>query len=230
MKPFSLSIITAAIVAILVPTAASAQQADFDTFTAGVGSMLRSRQLADAATLGRGRFELGLQITPEGDAKAAWNGLSLVPSRDLPAVVARIGVSRRVEMGAWGLINTRSDYGIAGIDTKILLLEQGPSMPVSIAIRPSVAALIGPSQVWAANASIDFSASRTMGAFSPYVGVATTGSVAVERSRDLDLDPATANRSTSYAGVAYRWRGLSLSAEVEKAADVSYGLRLTTRF
>ena len=93
-----------------------------------------------------------------------------------------------------------------------------------------MAALIGPSQVWAANASIDFSASRTMGAFSPYVGVATTGSVAVERSRDLDLDPATADRSVSYAGLAYRWRGLSLAAEVENTDVVRYGFRLTTRF
>jgi hypothetical protein len=230
MKPFSIAMLTAGMLTILVPSEARAQQADFQTFTAGVGSILRSRQLSDATPLGKGRVEFGVQLTPEDDAKPAWNGVTLDASTELPAVVARVGVGRRVDVGAWGRINTRSDYAVAGIDTRILLLRQGPSMPVSVAIRPAVAALIGPSQVWAANASIDFSASRTIGAFSPYVGVATTGSVALERSRELDLDPATADRSLSYAGLTYRWRRLGLSAEVEKAADVTYGLRVTTRF
>ena len=65
---------------------------------------------------------------------------------------------------------------------------------------------------------------------SPYVGVATTASLAVERSKEVDLDPATAEGSLAYAGLPYRWRALILSAEAEKGALISYGFRIGTRF
>jgi len=52
----------------------------------------------------------------------------------------------------------------------------------------------------------------------------------VERSEDVDLDPATAQDSVAYAGPSYRWRALVLSAEVEKGALVSYAFRIGTRF
>ena len=230
MKPFSIAISAVGIVAILVPAPARAQQADLKTFTSEVGSLLRFRQFSDAAPLGKGRVELGVQFASAEDAKPAWTTLSLDQSTTLPAVVARVGVGHRVDLGAWGGINTRSNYAVAGIDTKILLLKQGPSMPVSVAIRPSVTALIGPSEVWAGGAGIDFSMSRAIGNLSPYVGVATTGSLAAERVKDLDLEPATAHGSLSYAGVTYRWRRLGVSAEVEKADRVSYGVRIATRF
>lgn len=230
MKPFPIVIGTLGILAILVPAPASAQQTELKAFTAEVGSLLRFRQFSDATTLGRGGVEIGVQFSPGDDANPAWDGLSLDQSRALPGVVARFGVGDRVDIGAFGQINSRSDYAVAGIDSKILLLEQGPGRPVSVAIRPSITALLGPTEVWAASAGIDFSASRTIGRLSPYVGVATTGSVAVERSSALDLDPATADRSLAYAGLSYRWRALAMSAEVEKADAVSYGIRVGTRF
>jgi hypothetical protein len=145
-------------------------------------------------------------------------------------VTARIGVGGRADIGVFGVMNTESNYGMAGIDTKILLLRESDSIPVTVSIRPSVVALIGPSDAWVGNASIDLSVSRTFGALSPYAGVATTGSIAYERLQDVDLDPVATQRAVSYAGLAYRWRALSVSAEVEKAAVVSYGVRVGTRF
>jgi hypothetical protein len=235
MKPFSIAISTLGILAILVPAPARAQQfdlapgltkAEFKDFTVELGSLLRFRQFGDAETLGRRRVDLSVQFagTPIDDSTQTWNNSAI------PGVVARFGVSDRVDLGAWGRYDSRSNYGVAGVDTRIALLTQGPGRPVSVTIRPSLTSLIGRSEVWAANASIDLSISRTVGHLSPYVGVATTGSVALERSNDLDLDPAFAERSLAYAGLSYRWRTLSLSAEVEKAAVVSYGVRIGTRF
>jgi len=100
----------------------------------------------------------------------------------IPRVVARYGVSDRVDMGAWGTADVHSNYGVAGIDSKIALMRQGPGRPVSISIRPSVSSLIGPSEVWAGNASIDVSVSRAVGPLSPYVGFVSSGSLAFERS------------------------------------------------
>lgn len=236
MRPFSIVISALGIVMILAPTPASAQPFDlppgltkteFKEFAAELGSLLRFRQFGDATTLGKGRVDLSVQFasTPLDDSNGGWNNNAAVPG-----VVARFGVSNRVDVGAWGRYESRSNYGIAGADTKIVLLRQGPSTPVSVSIRPSVAALIGPSEVWAANASIDVAVSRAIGPFSPYAGVATSGSLAVEHSTEVDLEPAVAERSLAYAGVSYRWRTLMLSVEAEKAVAVSYGVRIGTRF
>ena len=235
MKLFSTVIGILGILATLVPAPANAQQAfdlrpgltkaEFAEFTAELGSVLRFRQLGDTTTLGKGHADLGVQF-----GNMPTENRDLGRSISFPRVVARFGTSDRVDVGAWGGIEPDANYGMAGIDTKIALLRQGPARPVSVSIRPSFTSLIGPSEVWAANASIDVSVSRAFGAVSPYAGVATTASLALERSADVDLDPATADGSLAYAGLSYAWRALNVSAEVEKGRRVSYAFRIGTRF
>ena len=139
-------------------------------------------------------------------------------------------MSDRVDIGAWGGYNTGLNYGLVGGEARIALLREGALSPVSLLLRPSVTSLVGPSEVWAANASIDFSVSRAIGPIAPFAGVATTGTLAIERSNDVSLDPATANGSIAYAGLSYRWRSVAVSAEVEKHTHVTYAFRLGTRF
>jgi hypothetical protein len=267
MKPFSTAISIFALAATLAAAPASAQQptaglpdlhvgagysncffdlhpeltqSQFDEFAGELGSILRFRQLADPATLGRGRVDVSLQYasTPIDDRKGAWNNTMSHPAADhylgdsiaFPRIVARFGVSDHVDVGAWGGINPRSNYGMLGVDTKVALLTQGATWPVSVSIRPSVTSLLGPSELWAANASVDVSVSRSFGRISPYGGVAASASLAVERSDDVNLDPATVQDGLVYAGVSYRWRALILSAEAEKASLVSYAFRVGTRF
>ncbi|OFW00990.1 MAG: hypothetical protein A3I61_05115 [Acidobacteria bacterium RIFCSPLOWO2_02_FULL_68_18] len=212
----------------------------FEEFTAELGSILRFRQLGDTATLGMGNVDISMQFTSTriDDSKGAWNNTMSHPAADhylggsisFPRVVARFGVTDRVDVGAWGGLSPGSNYGLVGADTKIALVRQGADRPVSVSIRPSITSLLGPSEVWAGNASIDVSVSRALGALSPYAGVATTASLAVERAEDVDLDPATAAGSLAYAGLSYRWRAFVLSAEVEKGTLVSYAFRIGTRF
>ena len=236
MKAFPIVTATLALAAVLAPAPARAQSSNIDlrpeltkeafaAFTSDVGSILRFRQLGDNTPLGKGNMDVGVQFAnaPVNDSERAW-------SLSFPRIVGRFGVNDRVDVGIWGGINADSNYGLVGFDTRIALITEGPGRPVSVSIRPSVTSLIGPSSVWVGNASIDISASRTFGRVSPYVGVGTTGSLAIERSKDVDLDPATANGSLAYAGLSYRWRMLSLSAEVEKGNEVSYGFKVGTRF
>ena len=269
MKPFSIVISVMGLVAALVPATAAAQysgtgktapvlhvhdrysscffdlhpeltKAEFKEFAGELGSVLRTRQLADTTTLGKGKFDISLQYTssPIDDAKGAWNNTMSHPTADhylgssiaFPRLSARFGVSDNVDIGAWGGLDPGANYGLVGIDTKIVLMRQGPTMPVSLSIRPSVASLVGPSEVWAGNASIDVSVSRAFGAFSPYAGVATSASMATERTADVDLDPAYATGSLAYAGLSYNWRGYLLTVEVEKGTLVSYGFRIGKRF
>jgi hypothetical protein len=213
---------------------------EFAEFAAELGSVLRFRQMGDASTLRRGHVDVSVEFAPAAidEGTGAWNNTMSRPTADhnlgrslsFPRVIGRFGVSDRVDVGAWGGLNPRANYGLAGADAKILLIRQGPTRPVSFSIRPSVTTLIGPSEIWAANAGIDLTVSRAFGAVSPYVGVATTASLAVERSNEVDLDPVTAEGSLAYAGLAYRWRTLVVSGEVENGTRVRYALRVGTRF
>ena len=215
-------------------------RAEFREFTDELGSILRPRQLSDASTLGRGRFEVGLAFARTGidDRKGAWNNTMSHPTADhelgdaiaLPLVRARMGVSDRVDLGVTGGADPRSNYGVAGVEAKIALLRQGPGRPVSVAIRPTVSALIGPSEVFVGNASLDLSVSRRMGAWAPYVGGSSLASLGVERSKDVDLKDEALTRSVVFGGVAFEHRGLSVAAEAEHGKLTSVSLRVSARF
>ena len=204
----------------------------FKEFAGELGSIMRFRQLGDTAPLGKGEVDISVQYAsaPIDSMKGAWHNTYAGGSIDFPRFAARFGVGDRVDIGTWGGLDPDLNWGMVGVDTKIALMRQGPGRPVSLSMRPSDGSLIGPSELWAANASLDVSVSRAFGALSPYVGVATTASLAVERSDDVDLDPVTAEGSLAYAGLAYRWRSFVLSAEVEKGALVSYAFNIGTRF
>jgi hypothetical protein len=229
MRLFTNLIGALATTAMVVPATARAQQrgpfdlrpgpttADLEAFAADVGSTLRFRQIGDTAPIGKGAVDLGVQY-----------GATRI--NDSTGVVARFGVSDRVDIGAFGGLYTGTNYGLAGIDTKIALFRQGMGSPVTVSIRPSLTSLIGWSDVWVGNASFDVSAGRTMGPLSPYVGAATMATTAIERLDGVNLDPATKTDGLVYAGVAYRWRALIVSGEVERASTVSYGFRIGTRF
>lgn len=215
-------------------------QVEFAEFAGELGAIMRLAQLGDTNTLGKHKFDVSLQYTTTriDDSKGAWNNTMSHPAADhylgesiaLPRVVARIGVSDRVDIGAWGTLNPQANYGVVGVDTKIALLRQGPGRPVTVSIRPSLSSLVGPSDVWVGNTSVDLSVGRAFGPVSPYVGVTGSSLLAVERSSVVDLKPASAEDLIGYAGIAYRWRKMVAAAEVEKGDLTRYGFRLGTQF
>ena len=236
MRVFSTVFGTLAMAATLAPAPARAQSGNIDlhpgmtreafsALTADVGSLLRFRQLGDSMTLGRGNADVAVQLANAlaADGARSW-------SLSFPKVVARVGVSDRVDVGALGGINADANYGLIGFDTRIALMTEGSSRPVSVSIRPSITSLVGPSDVWAASVGVDVSVSRAFGRLSPYAGLAALSTGAIERRDDIDLDPVSANDSRAYAGVTCRWGMLSVAAEVEKGDAVSYGFRIGTRF
>jgi len=213
---------------------------EFEQVTRELGSVLRFRQLRDTTTVRKGDVDLSVQFANAriDDSKAAWNNTISHPTADqhvsasmsFPRVVARFGVSDRVDVGALGGLAPRANYGLVGVDSRIALLQQGPTRPVSVSVRPSITLLVAPSEVLVGNAGVDLSVSRAIGPVSPYAGVAASTSGAVERSKNVDLDPVSAGASLAYAGLSYRWRPLILSAEVEKGAQVRYAFGIGTRF
>ena len=113
---------------------------DFEEFAREIGSIMRFRQLGGTEPLGRGKVDISLQYsaTPVDDSKGAWNNTMSHPAADhylgdaimLPRLTARFGLNDRTDLGVWGTVAQHSNYGIVGVDTKILLVQQGPSRPV----------------------------------------------------------------------------------------------------
>ncbi len=208
-------------------------QDQFEAFTAAIGPFLHYRQVSDATTLGDGKFELGVQVAsmPFDDSKGVWTTAhKLDRSISYPQVVLRYGATDRVDVGAWGALDPSAKYGVAGFDTRIALMRQADGRPVSVMVRPSIGALIYPSQVLAGTMSVDLSVSRAFGAWSPYGGLGGSSSGAVDRSDTVDRKAASANHSFAFAGLSYRWRTLVLSGEAEKGHEFSYAFRVSKRF
>jgi hypothetical protein len=232
MRTFATVFGATALLAICVPVAARAQiidrplvtQTQLQAFADNIGPALRFRQVGDTETVRPGDVEIGVQYgsTSLEDTARTWNSI--------PNIAARFGIAERADLGAWGSFNSNGRYAILGADTKIVLFNQGPRLPVSVAIRPSLTGLVGASNVWAASAAVDMSVSRAIGPWSPYGGLAASSNVAIARSSAHGLDPATAGDSFAYAGLSYRWRYLVLAGEVDSGPTVNYAFRVGTRF
>lgn len=211
---------------------------EFKEFAAGLGSVLRFRQLGDAATLAKGEVDFSVQFDKLSIGASQGASLASRPAADrylgnsisFPRIVARFGMNDRMDLGVWGGFDLDGKYGLGGVDTKIALLKQESGQPVSVSVRPSLTSLFGPSKVWAGNFSVDLSVSRAFGPLSPYGGLAASSSIAIERSKDVDLSPATAGDALAYVGISYHRRVVVLAAEVQKGDHVSYAFRAGARF
>ncbi len=209
-------------------------EGQFEAFTAELGTLLRFRQVGDPTTVAARRIEIGVQFanTPFDDARVSWSTADHRIGRSVsyPQVVARFGISDRVDIGAWAAFDPRAKYGLGGVDTKVAVLKQGSRWPVSVSVRPSFASLVSPLDLWVGTVSIDASVSRAVGRLTPYVGVSANSSLGIETAEAVNLQPVSAGRTTAYAGASYRWQSLVLSAEVERGTRLNYAFRVATRF
>lgn len=215
-------------------------EAELRQFAREGGQIMRFRQLSSADTLGKGRFDvsLGYALFFIDDTKGAWNNTMSHPSGDhplgseigFPQLALRLGVHDDVDVEVYGSVNWRSNYGFVGAATKIRVVEQSSAMPVSVAVRPSIAALLGPSEMQGANASIDLSVSRSIHGFSPFAGVTLSATAIHEDSPDTDVGSVTAAHELAFAGVTYRWKAMSAAVQAEISEVPAVGFRLGGTF
>jgi hypothetical protein len=204
------------------------------------GQIMRFRQLSSADTLGKWKFDvsLGYALFFIDDHKGAWNNTMSHPTGDhylgsklgFPLLSLRLGVHDAVDVEVNGTLNWASNYGFVGAATKIRVLRQSEKMPVSVAVRPSVAALLGPSEMQGVNASIDVSVSRNFHGFSPFAGVTTSVTGIHEDSADTDIGSQSAAHELAFAGVEYRYKAISAAAQAEISNIAAVGFRLGGTF
>lgn len=216
-------------------------EGQFQQFAAEGGQVVRFRQMSAATTLGKGNFDVSMNYAYFflDDEKGAWNNTMSHPEADhylgqelgFPQLSLRVGLTDRVDAEAFGTVNFLSNYGFAGVASKIAILRQSPSMPVSVAVRPSVSGLMGPSEVQVVNASTDIAVSRTVvRGLSPFAGVTGSITAAIDSSDDTDVGNQAAARTVAFVGVEYRFGHLIAAAQAEISDLPALGLRLGGTF
>lgn len=215
-------------------------EAELEEFAGEAGQIVRFRQLSSADTLGAGVIDIsvaGAYVFVD-DTKGAWNNTMSHPGADhylgqelgFPQLSLRVGVGDDVDLEAYGAVNPGANYGFAGVATKIRLVDQADGRPVSVSVRPSMSALVGPEELQLINVSADVAVSRTIHGFTPFAGFTMSSTAVRETSAEADVDPQVASRSLAFAGVEVRYKGISAAVQAELSDLAAIGARVGGSF
>ena len=202
----------------------SLTQEAWHQFISEVGLVMYFRPLAGAKPLGRGRVELAVLQTGTmiDDSDAAWNDTFSHPDADhwlfegdalqIPGLMARVGVTDKVDVGAYFTKNFAANYGFLGGQVQYNLLND-TTRNVAAAGRASVVRLIGPEDMTATVFGADFLVSKSISIVTPYAGVSGYWSRGHERTSKVDLDDESELGVQGMAGVIVTVSRLRLGAE-----------------
>ena len=197
-------------------------------FVSELGLVTYFRPLASAKPLGRRNVELGLLNagTRIDDADPAWNDTFSHPDSThwlhegaalyIPGVIARAGITDRVDLGAYFTKAIGSNYGFIGGQLQYNLLNDS-ERHLAAASRVSVVRLFGPDDVKASTYGLEFLVSKEISRFSPYVGVSGYLARGHETTSKIDLDDENAFGAQATVGVAANVSVLRLGAEFNLA-------------
>jgi hypothetical protein len=192
-------------------------------FVRELGIVTYFRPMASAKPMGRRNFEIGLVDwgTRIDDADDAWNDTFSHPDSThylfegsalhIPGLMARAGVTDRVDVGVYFTKNVRSNYGFVGGQVQYNVLDDPERF--SAAGRVSVVRLFGPEDMNATTYGLDLVVSKEVSRFEPYVGVSGYMARARETTSKVDLPTETAFGAQATVGVTARVSVLRLGAE-----------------
>lgn len=195
------------------------------------------RPLVSAKPLGARRIEFAFVqwSTKIDDADPAWNDTFSHPDSmhylfegdalPIPGFTLRVGLTDRLDVGAFFTKNVQSNYGIAGGQVQYSLLND-QERDLAAAARVSVARLFGPDDVSAGVYGLDFVMSRDVSIFSPYAGVSGFLSSAQEHTSKVDLEDEKVFGVQGMLGVAVSVWAVRLGAEYSIARVPGYAFKV----
>lgn len=202
----------------------SLTQGAWHQFTRELGLVSYFRPLTSAAPLGRRNVEIGLLRwgTRINDADAAWNDTFSHPdsthwlmegnSLDIPGLMARAGITDRVDVGAYFTKAPGANYGLMGGQLQYSLVND-PDRRLAAAGRVSVVRLFGPDDMQASTYGLDFVVSKDVSRFAPYVGVSGYLARAKETTTKVDLRDENVFGAQATVGIAARVSVMRIGAE-----------------
>ena len=165
-------------------------------FSRDVGLILSLKSLASAESLGAGNVDIGFGIsyTSIEDSDPSWNNTFshhdsehyLGNAISFPYVHAKVGVTDRMDVGAYFTTNPNSNFAFLGIETKYAFLDESGDAPAA-AVRATYATLLRVDDVTLNTFGLDFTFSKKLGRFTPYAGIAESLTISKEDTDFLDL-------------------------------------------
>ncbi len=215
----------------------SLSQSAWHQFASELGLVTYFRPVSSARPLGAKKFEVAiLQWSTRIDASDdAWNDTFSHPDSahylfegdalPIPGLMLRMGVTDRMDVGAYFTKNTGSNYGIAGGQLQYNVWND-EGRRVAAAGRLSVAQLFGPADVNAGVYGADFVVSKGLSIFEPYAVISGYLSRAHERTSKVDLRDENVLGVQGTVGLATQLSVLRIGVEYTAARVSGYSFKL----
>jgi hypothetical protein len=139
--------------------------------------------------------------------------------------MARVGITERVDVGAYFTKAFGANYGIVGGQLQYNVLND-PERNLAAAGRVSFNRLFGPEDMEVSTYGLGFLVSKDFSRFSPYVGVSGYLARGRETTSKVDLDDESVLGAQAMVGVAVSISVLRLGAELNLAKVPGYSLKV----
>jgi hypothetical protein len=206
-------------------------------FASEIGLVMYFRPLASAKPLGAKHVEIAIVqwSTRIDDATSAWNDTFSHPDSThwlfdgdalpLPALMLRVGITDRIDVGTFFTQNVKANYGVVGGQVQYSLLN-GASGRFDAAGRVSGGVLFGPDDLNATVLGADLVVSRDVAFLSPYAGVSGYLSRAQETTSKVNLEDESSIGARGTLGVVLSIRKLKVGAEYNVTKVTGYSFKV----
>jgi hypothetical protein len=204
-------------------------QSAFQRFVREFGSVSAFKQMSPPTTLGKGGIAIGLDMIyfSVDEGSDAWNDTFAHPdsmhylgsNKQIPSVKLRVGVTDKLDLGAYYTRNPNANYGWLGVEARYGLLRQSETMPISLMLRGAYTKTLYVADMDMHTATYDVSAGRTFwNRVTAYAGWGNDAVLARETSDAVQLKTEVVAVSRAFAGVAVRLWHVALGVERESGA------------
>ncbi len=212
-------------------------QSSWNQFVREVGLVTYFRPLSSAKPLGPMNFEVSVLNwgTMIDDADDAWNDTFSHPDSEhtlfdgnallIPGLMFRIGLTDRMDAGAYFTKGPSSNYGFLGGQLQYNFLSD-EEQNLDVSGRISAVRLYGPEDMNASTYGLDFVVSKEFSRVSPYVGVSGYLARGQETTTAVNLEDVTATGVQGMVGVAVSLASLKIGAEFNMARVPGYSFKI----
>jgi len=201
----------------------------FHRFVREFGSTAAFKHMAAPTMLGRRGVEVAIQQMNfhVEDHSDAWNDTFAHPNAthelgsdlSFPKITLRVGVTDRLDVGAFWTKNLNANYGWLGLEAKYGLLAQNERTPIILSGRVAYTKTLYVSDMDMHAVTTDVSAGRTFwNVLTPYAGVGADLVIARETSDVVALHAETQVVPHAIGGAELKFWHLALGVEGELSA------------
>jgi len=213
----------------------------FRRFTREFGSVSAFKPNATAAPLGRGGFTFGLEQLSFSveDHSDAWNDTFAHPDAEhdlgadqsFPLIRGRVGVTDRLDLGAYWTRNPNANYGWLGLETRYAFANSGGEAPVTFTARAAYTKTLYVHDMDMHAITAELAGSRTLwNRLTPYLYLGGDVIINRERSDVVALHSETQVVPHVVGGAELKLGYLMLGGELSVSALTSYQLRVAAAF